>query len=91
MILRRSDGADDAIRLQLFEQREMIAPVDQVVHLVEVDVIAKEFQRGARLPPSFVRRRRPDLLRDERSRSRLPSAMPGTRSASAYMGDESKR
>ena len=73
-------------------QSQVLAPRDEVVHLLEVDVPAVEARAGpraARAPPSTDGVQ--IFVATNASSRRPPSARPRTRSARPYIGDESTR
>jgi hypothetical protein len=67
-VMRGADGAQAPPVALGFEQRQMFAPVHEVVHLIEVHDAAVEAHRGVDLTPAFGSGRRPHLRRNERLR-----------------------
>jgi hypothetical protein len=49
LIVSRPDRGNLSVVLQLLEHGELRAPIDQVVHLIEIDVATKKSQCGLRL------------------------------------------
>jgi hypothetical protein len=64
LVVCRADGGDASLVFQLFQHRQILPPVDEIVHLVEVHESADVLQGARGLAASLVRRRRPHFRGD---------------------------
>ena len=80
------------LALQPFEHGEVLAPVHQVVHLVQSRLVHRRISAPPRPARALRRWSAPTPWSRISARSRSgATAAPSTRSASPYIGDESKR
>src|SRR5439155_14824852 len=86
-----ADGPNLSFLLQALEQRQLVGPRHQVVHLVQIDQPAEVLQGSFGLGASGLGGEVQILVATRASPRRPSSARARTRSASPYIGDESKR
>jgi energy-converting hydrogenase B subunit Q len=66
-VVRQTDETDASLAFQCVQRGKTGPPLDQVVHLIHIDVPAEPRECAGDLPVGFTVARRPDLGRDDRT------------------------
>ena len=91
-VVRDADPADAALVALELEPVQVLAPRDEVVHLLDVDAAAVPLELPVVLLPALGDRARSrSSSRPSSRRGGRRAPRPATRSASPYIGDESNR